>query len=90
MDRDRYGRTVGKIILPDGKSLGREMVRSGYAWHFVEFAPADKELASLEAEVRATKRGLWSQPVAVPPWDWRGGQGVPVTAGVVGIRRSNL
>lgn len=90
MDRDRYGRTVAEVILPDGKSLNRELVRSGYAWHFVRYAPDDREHATLEAEARAAKRGLWSQPGAVPPWDWRNGQGVPVTAEVVGNRRSLL
>jgi micrococcal nuclease len=28
----RYGRTVGEVILPDGRSLNRELVRSGMAW----------------------------------------------------------
>jgi endonuclease YncB( thermonuclease family) len=90
MDRDRYGRTVAEVILPDGRSLNRELVRSGYAWHFVKFAPADQELGALEAEAKAAKRGLWSQPGAVPPWDWRSGVGVPVTTGVVGNRRSMI
>ena len=30
-DVDRYGRIVGKVILPDGKSLNREIVKAGYA-----------------------------------------------------------
>jgi micrococcal nuclease len=90
MDRDRYGRTVAEVILPDGKSLGRELVRAGFAWHFVKYAPADRELAALEAEAKAAKRGLWSQAGAVPPWDWRSGVGDPVTAGVIGNRRSHL
>jgi hypothetical protein len=32
VDRDRYGRTVAEVLLPDGRSLGREMVRRGLAW----------------------------------------------------------
>jgi len=28
---DRYGRTVGEVILPDGRSLNNELVRAGYA-----------------------------------------------------------
>jgi micrococcal nuclease len=33
-DKDRYGRTVAKVILPDGKSLNRELVRAGMAhWY---------------------------------------------------------
>ena len=90
VDKDRYGRTVAEVILPDGRSLNREMVGRGMAWWYREYAPADRELAELEAEAKAAKRGLWSQPGAVPPWDWRSGKGVPVTAGVVGNRRSHL
>lgn len=86
--RDRYGRTVAEVILPDERSLNREMVRSGMAWWFRRYAPADRELASLEAEARAAKRGLWAQAEAVPPWGWRNGRGIPVTAEVVGNRRS--
>lgn len=80
-DKDRYGRTVAEVILPDGKSLKRELVREGMTWHYVKYAPADKDLAALEAEARAAKRGLWSQPGAVPPWGWRSGKGVAVTTG---------
>jgi endonuclease YncB( thermonuclease family) len=90
LDKDRYGRTVAEVILPDGRSLNREMVRGGMAWWYRQYAPADRELASLEAEARAAKRGLWTQPGAVPPWDWRSGKGVPAAAGVVGNRRSHL
>ena len=30
-DTDRYGRTVAGVILPDGRSMNREMVRQGMA-----------------------------------------------------------
>jgi endonuclease YncB( thermonuclease family) len=90
VDRDRYGRTVAEVILPDGRSLNREMVRGGMAWWHRTYAPADRELASLEAEAKATKRGLWAQPGAIPPWEWRSSKGDPVTAEVVGNRRSMI
>ena len=38
-DRDRYGRTIGEVILPNGKSLNRELVRIGYAWWYFKYAP---------------------------------------------------
>jgi endonuclease YncB( thermonuclease family) len=31
MDTDKYGRTVGRCYLPDGRDLSREMLKSGYA-----------------------------------------------------------
>ena len=48
VDKDRYGRTVAEVILPDGRSLNREMVGQGAAWWYREFAPADHRLARLE------------------------------------------
>ncbi|MBN1578413.1 MAG: thermonuclease family protein [Chitinispirillaceae bacterium] len=36
-DIDRYGRTVGEVILPDGGSLNKELVRAGFAFP----SPAD-------------------------------------------------
>jgi endonuclease YncB( thermonuclease family) len=87
---DRYGRTVAEVVLPDGRSLNRELVRQGMAWWFREYAPNDRELERLETEAREAKRGLWSQPNPIPPWDWRAGKGQPVTAGVIGNKRSHL
>ena len=78
VDKDRYGRTVAEVILPDGRSMNREMVGQGAAWWYREFAPADHRLARLEAEAKAARRGLWSQPNPVPPWTWRKGDATQV------------
>nr|WP_206108259.1 thermonuclease family protein [Paludisphaera soli] len=90
VDTDRYGRTVAEVILPDGRSLNRELTREGYCWWYRAYAPGDRELARLESEAKAAKRGLWSRPNPTPPWDWRKGVGVPATAGVVGNRGSRV
>ena len=69
-DRDRYGRTVGEVILTDGRNLGEELVRAGLAWHYRVFSN-DPTLARLEADARAAGRGLWSDPHPTPPWEFR-------------------
>jgi endonuclease YncB( thermonuclease family) len=89
-DTDRYGRTVAEVVLPDGRSLNREMVAAGMAWWYRQYAPADGELARLEAEARAGRRGLWSQSNPVPPWSWRKAVTGQRTRAVVGNRRSRL
>ena len=89
-DTDRYGRTVADVILPDGRSMNRELVRHGLAWWYREYAPANRELARLETDARAAGRGLWAQANPTPPWDWRHGKGVPVTVEVIGNRNSHV
>lgn len=69
-NKDRYGRTVGTIMLPDGRSLNEELVKNGYAWHYTAYSK-DKTLANLEADARRFKRGLWQDPDPVAPWDFR-------------------
>src|SRR5882724_9780826 len=66
-DRDRYGGIVADARLPDGRSLNR--VRAGLAWWDRRYSN-DPELAGLEAEARAARRGLWADPHPVAPWDW--------------------
>lgn len=70
-DRDRYGRTVGTVVLPDGRSLNMELVRAGLAWWYRKYAPRASQLRALEAEAREAKRGLWADPSPVPPWSYR-------------------
>ncbi len=72
VDRDRYGRTVADVLLPDGRSLNRELVRAGFAWWYRRYAPDDETLKQLEHEARAARRGLWADAEPVPPWEWRG------------------
>src|SRR5262249_48224820 len=59
-DTDRYGRLVGDVLLPDGRSLNQELVRAGLAWWYRQYAPHDTTLAQLESEARTAKRGLWA------------------------------
>lgn len=73
--RDRYGRIVGKVIV-DGKDAGLALVGEGLAWHYKKYENeqplADRlEYARLENEARSMRRGLWSDPAPVPPWEWR-------------------
>jgi len=47
VDRDRYGRTVGVVLLPDGRSLNHELVRAGLAWMYRRYT-TDQSLSDLE------------------------------------------
>jgi endonuclease YncB( thermonuclease family) len=64
---DGYGRTIG--ILYIGRiSINAKMVRDGYAWAYVKYS---RQYVPQEKQARSAKRGLWSQPDPVPPWEWR-------------------
>jgi endonuclease YncB( thermonuclease family) len=73
--RDRNGRIVGKLIL-NGQDLGLTMVNTGLAWWYRKYAneqlAADQIIyAAAEQTARTAKRGLWSAPDPMAPWDYR-------------------
>ena len=70
-DTDRYGRIVADIVLSDGRMLNQELVRSGNAWWYSQYAPGDADLKALEADAREHHRGLWAASNPLPPWEWR-------------------
>jgi endonuclease YncB( thermonuclease family) len=63
---------------PKTLDVGLAQVTSGLAWHYKRYAPEQSEedrhrYADAEVEARARKSGLWQDPQAVPPWEWRHG-----------------
>jgi endonuclease YncB( thermonuclease family) len=84
--KDRYGRVLAKVwVQPSdcpscGKTLNvnHAQLLSGMAWWYRQYAneqsPEDRgRYESAEDESRMRKRGLWSAPNPVAPWDWRRG-----------------
>ena len=68
--QDRYGRTLGEVRLPDGGSLNELLVEEGWAWHYTRYSK-DQRLAEREATARRSRRGLWVDSRAMPPWEFR-------------------
>jgi len=69
--KDKYGRTIADVLLPDGTNVNHALVRDGWCWWYRKYAPADTKLEMLEAVARAARRGLWADPHPVPPWSYR-------------------
>ncbi|HEX7378856.1 MAG TPA: thermonuclease family protein [Pirellulales bacterium] len=67
---DRYGRVLGTVLVGSGKSVNRELVEGGWAWHYTAYSK-DEGLATADAAARAAKLGLWQGKDPVPPWEWR-------------------
>jgi endonuclease YncB( thermonuclease family) len=68
--RDRYGRLLAWLAV-GSTPINAEMVRAGFAWHYRKYAPRETELAQLEADARANRRGLWIDAAPVAPWEFR-------------------
>jgi endonuclease YncB( thermonuclease family) len=69
-DTDRYGRSIGDVVI-EGNRITVEMIKAGLAWHYVQYAPDDPELAIAELEARSNYYGLWADKRHVEPWQWR-------------------
>ena len=68
---DKYGRTIGDVILPDGTNVNYTLVEDGWCWWYQKYATGDTVLEGLEKEAREGKKGLWADPHPVPPWERR-------------------
>lgn len=73
--KDRHGRDVCHVFVGES-DLGLEMIQSGYAWFASAFAKElnDRQQASYpaaESIARQERRGLWSEPDPMPPWECR-------------------
>ncbi len=67
---DQQSHLVAEVILEDGRSLNRELVKAGFAW-WERDQSNDLSLWQLENKAREEKRGLWLGKDPIPPWEFR-------------------
>lgn len=73
-EQDAYGRDICDLRLPDGRSVNRELVRTGMVWANMEkrgLFLRDPIIRELEDKARAARQGLWRDRSPVAPWQWR-------------------
>jgi endonuclease YncB( thermonuclease family) len=72
VDVDRYGRTVA-LVTVFKRLVNEELVNAGFAWVYTRYCdrPICERWKVLEYEAREAKRGLWSDPNSIPPWEFR-------------------
>jgi len=59
-NRDRYGRLLRYVYLPDGRLVQAEIIKSGYGFAYTSFPFANaQEFERYEKEARDNNRGLW-------------------------------
>ena len=71
--KDFYRRIIGDVTYGKNLNLSQELVRNGFAWHFVRYSD-DEVLQQLEDDARRKKVGLWLDSNAIAPWEWRKGR----------------
>lgn len=84
--KDRYGRTVGKVMAADPNcntpacpkihDVNLMQVMSGMAWWYRQYAkeqsPQDREnYEAAEFNAKVRRLGLWADKNPIPPWEWR-------------------
>jgi micrococcal nuclease len=72
MATDRYGRTVA-MIYADKTLLNEALVKAGLAWVYEFYCsePICESWENFQLRARFDKRGLWTDPNRIPPWEFR-------------------
>lgn len=70
VNKDVYGRWIGKVYDQNEQFINEKMVSEGLAWHYVKYSDSEI-LTGLESEARLNRKGLWVDPNPLPPWEYR-------------------
>lgn len=68
--QDGWGRYIAYVYTPDDRDVSLEMINSGMAWQFIEYDNSE-EYKKAEQQARKNKKGLWSDPHHIAPWEFR-------------------
>lgn len=69
-DIDRYGRTIGIVIIADSINLNERLLQAGLTWHY-KYYDKNPKWAEMEVFAREKKIWLWKDKNPVAPWEWR-------------------
>jgi micrococcal nuclease len=59
------------VVLPDNININHLLVKEGWCWWYLKYAPGDTILEGLEKEAREVKKGVWQDRAPTPPWEYR-------------------
>ncbi|MDV3351408.1 thermonuclease family protein [Leptothoe sp. LEGE 181152] len=78
IEKDRYGRTVADLFIELGDDeeihLNSQMVMDGMAYHYERYSsscPQPQVLVMAEDIAKEQSAGVWANPGAEKPWDYR-------------------
>ena len=64
------GWIITDVLLADRTNLNQDLVKQSLASCFFRYSK-DETIKQLEVEARDGKRGLWRDPILIPPWVFR-------------------
>lgn len=69
---EKYGRLLGDVYAGPSNELyvNKDLIHAGLAWRYYDPSP---EWDKLQAKAKAVRMGLWSDPDAIEPSEWRKG-----------------
>jgi micrococcal nuclease len=67
-DRDKYGRLLRYVFLPDGTNVAQQMIREGYGHEYTYHLPYkyQKQFKEAERYARDHALGLWAPDACLP------------------------
>ncbi|GGI92442.1 thermonuclease family protein [Legionella impletisoli] len=66
---DRYKRILGRVYC-NSVDANAHQVQKGMAWVYDKYV-TDNKLYDLQIEAQRSKKGLWADKYAIPPWIFR-------------------
>jgi len=69
--RDRFGRIIAVIEIPDVGNLQEMLLSEGLAWVWPRYCRDCADWKELQAEAKRQRKGLWAGENPVEPWEWR-------------------
>lgn len=68
--KDKYGRSLAEVVLPNKQSLNNQLLKEGLAWVYMNRSKDPLKHAA-QQQAQSLRRGLWSDKEPKPPWQWR-------------------
>jgi len=74
-DIDKYGRTVGVVLVNGSINVNEQIIGAGYAWQYRKYCKESfcSSWLDLEKAAQQSRIGLWYDHDPIPPWEWRKG-----------------
>ena len=66
-DKDKYGRLLRYVFLPDGTNINKELILEGYAYEYTYDLPYkyQDKFENAQISARESKRGLWADNACI-------------------------